>query len=75
MRNPKPSKKKQLHKYARFSGIAFQMIVIIVLGAYAGQRLDKAYPNKYQLFTISFSFVALGVSMYYVISQVNKTPK
>tara|TARA_B100000963_G_scaffold240000_1_gene209929 strand:+ start:352 stop:507 length:156 start_codon:yes stop_codon:yes gene_type:complete len=51
------------------------MIIIIVLGAYAGQRLDKAYPNKYQLFTISFSFVALGVSMYYVISQVNKTPK
>lgn len=65
--------KKQLHKYARFSGIAFQMIVIIVLGAYAGRKLDGVYPNQYQLFTIICLLLAVAISMYYVIKQVNKT--
>jgi len=70
----KKQPKKQLHKYARFSGIAFQMIVIIVLGAYAGMKLDEAYPNKKQLFTITLSLLAVAISMYYVIKQVTKTP-
>jgi len=70
----KKQPKKQLHKYARFSGIAFQMIVIIVLGAYAGRKLDEAYPNENQLFTIICLLLAVAISMYYVIKQVLKTP-
>ena len=64
--------KKQLHKYARFSGIAFQMIVIIILGALGGRKLDEVYPNQYQLFTIICSLLAVAISMYYVVKQVNK---
>ena len=69
----KKQPKRQLHKYARFSGIAFQMIVIIVLGAFAGRKLDEAYPNQYQLFTLICSLLGVGVSMYYVIKQVTNT--
>lgn len=70
----KNPRKKQLHKYARFSGIAFQMIVIIVLGALGGNKLDEKYPNRYQLFTIICSLLAVAISMYYVIKQVTNRP-
>jgi uncharacterized membrane protein YfcA len=50
------------------------MIIIIVLGAYAGRKLDEAYPNENQLFTIIFTLLAVAISMYYVIKQVLKTP-
>ena len=73
-RSQKKQPKKLLHKYARFSGIAFQMIVIIVLGAFGGRKLDEAYPNENRLFTIIFTLLAVAVSMFYVIKQVIKTP-
>ena len=69
----KKQPKRQLHKYARFSGIAFQMIAIILLGAFGGRKLDELYPNKYQLFTIFCALLAVAISMYFVVKQVNKT--
>ena len=34
-------KKKQFNSYARYSGMAFQMLGIILTGAFAGFFLDK----------------------------------
>lgn len=64
-------KKKRLHKYTRFSGIAFQMIVTISIGTYIGIQLDKKYPNKNNLFTVIFSLVFILLSLYSVIKQVS----
>jgi len=72
MNNQKQSK-KQLNKYVRFSGIAFQMIVIIALSSYAGSKLDDVYPNSYKLFTIILSLIGVALSMYFVIKQVAQT--
>jgi len=65
--------KRPLNKYVHFSGVAFQMIVIIVLGTFAGIKLDEVFPNKNQLFTIILSLIAVAISMYYVIKQVSNT--
>ena len=76
MTEPKEYKKKKanrLNTYARFSGIAFQMVVIIVLGSFGGVRLDEIYPNEYSAFTIICSLASVGISMYYVVRQVNST--
>ena len=67
-REKKP--KERLNAFARFSGIGFQMIIIIGLGVYAGFKLDENYPNKYSLFTIICSLAAIGVALYSVIKQV-----
>jgi len=48
------------------------MLVIIGLGVYGGKKLDEAYPNKNQLFTIIFALIAVLISMIYVIRQVSK---
>jgi F0F1-type ATP synthase assembly protein I len=70
MSSQKP--KRPLNKYARYSGVAFQMIAIIVLSTYAGLKLDDAYPNNYRLYTIIFSLVGVAISMYFVIKQVGQ---
>ncbi len=62
--------KGQLNTYARFSGIGFQMIVIIGLGVYLGIKLDENYPNDYSLFTIILSLISIGIALYSVIKQV-----
>ena len=51
--------------------MGFQMIAIIGLGVYGGVKLDEIYPNKYSLFTIVCSFIAIGMALYMVIRQVN----
>jgi len=47
------------------------MVAIIVLGSFGGVKLDETYPNKYSIFTILCSLASVGISMYYVIRQVN----
>jgi len=72
--NQKEKKKKNnpLNAYAQFSGIAFQMIAIIGIGVYLGVKLDEKYPNKYKLFTLIFSLLAIGIALYSVIRQVSE---
>jgi ATP synthase protein I len=47
------------------------MVAIIVLGSFGGVKLDEVYPNKYSLFTILCSLASVGISMYFVVKQVN----
>ena len=71
LKESKRKKTNRLNRYARFSGIAFQMVVIIVLGSFGGVKLDEIYPNGYSAFTVICSLASVGISMYYVVRQVN----
>lgn len=62
--------KKQLNNYALFSGIAIQMFVIIGIGTYIGVKLDEHFTNKYNLFTIILSLLAVILAIIYVIKRV-----
>ena len=68
MTNKKP--KKPLNKYARFSGVAFQMGITIFIGAYIGTKLDEKYPNENNLFTLVFTLIFVFAALYMVIKQV-----
>lgn len=74
MNDPNEARKKKqgnrINNYARYSGIAFQMIAIIVLGTLGGVKLDEVYPNTNSLFTVICSLVSVGISMYYAVTQV-----
>ena len=67
--------KKQLRKYAIFSGMAFQMVATILIGVYLGKWLDKKYPNDDDIFTAIFSLLFVLISLYIVIKQALKISK
>jgi len=62
--------KERLNSYARFSGIAIQMVAIIAVGTYIGVKLDEKYPNKHNLYTLGFSLGAVIASIIYVIRRI-----
>jgi hypothetical protein len=66
---------KPLNKFARFSGIGFQMIAIIAFGTFVGVKLDEKYPNEKNLFTLSFSLGSVIISILYVIRQIISASK
>jgi uncharacterized membrane protein YfcA len=68
MRKEKP--KKSHNKYARFSGVAFQMAVTIFIGTYIGVKLDEKYPNENNVYTLVFSLIFVFAALYTVIKQV-----
>ncbi|MEM7085958.1 MAG: AtpZ/AtpI family protein [Bacteroidota bacterium] len=65
------NRSSKINNYARFSGIAFQMIAIIALGSYGGVKLDEAYPNKYSLWSIGCSFASVIIAMVYIIRRID----
>jgi len=71
-KNQVQKKKERLNTYARFSGVGFQMLATIGIGVWGGTKLDEAYPNDYQIFTIICSLASIGVALYLVIKQVTK---
>jgi len=66
-----PEKKNQLHKYLALTGIAFQMGITIYLGAYFGKKLDLHF-NTNRTYTLILTLLALGVSLWSVLSQLKR---
>lgn len=60
------------NRYIELIGIAAQMGVTIFLGAYFGKWLDERYASEKKWFTIGMTLLAVFVSLYLVIKQVNK---
>ena len=65
-------KRKSQHSLIIYSQLAFQMLVVIVVGVFLGLKLDEIYPNQYSLFTLIFAIFSILLSIYYTIIQVTK---
>ena len=64
-----------LEKYAKYSGIAFQMIIIILFFVWAGVKLDEKYMNDGKLFTVIFSVLGVFIGLYVVLKDFIKFKK
>jgi F0F1-type ATP synthase assembly protein I len=65
-------KKNGSSKFARLSGIGLQMGVTIFLGSFIGKSLDDKYPSDKKWYTILFTLLFVGISLYNVLKQLNK---
>ena len=63
------SKPSQLNSYARYSGLAFQMIAIILVGVFGGIKLDQVVKWEFPVFTLIFTLLAVVMSMYYAVKD------
>lgn len=76
-KNENPSKKpsNSLNQYARFSGIAIQMGVIIGLSAWGGKKLDEHFNLNKPYLTIVCSLTGVAIALYLIIREVIKMGK
>ena len=63
---------KPLNAYAKYSGLAVQMAVVIGGGSYGGFKLDEYYQNQTPIFTIILSLVSIAIAMYLVLKDFIK---
>lgn len=66
---------KQLNAYAKYSGLAVQMAVIIGGGCYGGYKLDQYFNNTTPIYTIILSLLSIAISMYLVLKDFIKPDK
>ena len=74
MENQKQNK-KQLNDFAKYSGIAIQMGLIIYLGSLLGAWVDKKYPTDGLVYGKGITLVAIFLAIYSVIKQVTSSDK
>lgn len=72
MTNEEQKEKKALKAYARYSSIAFQMLVIILAGVFGGRELDRWLDLGFPAFTLSFTILAVILAIYTVIKDLMK---
>lgn len=72
MKKEEQKGKKALKSYARYSSIAFQMLVIILAGVFGGRELDRWLDLGFPVFTLGFTILAVLLAIYTVIKDLLK---
>lgn len=70
--NQRENNQKTTNAFVRYSGMAFQMIVVLLVAAYSGQWLDGHFQNKQPWFTLVLLLIGVVASMYLIIKTVTK---
>ena len=70
--NQKKNNSSGLNKYVEYSGIAFQMVAIILAFVWAGKKIDEKFFNGESVFIIVFSLLGVLLAMYFVIKDFIK---
>jgi F0F1-type ATP synthase assembly protein I len=65
----KPDPPKNLNNYARYSGMAVQMLVIILIGVFGGFKLDQ-WLNTKPVLTVILSLASVALSIYFVTKDL-----
>jgi hypothetical protein len=70
--NMPKNKKKRLNKYLVLTSASFQIGITVFLASSLGKYFDLKYNLEKNWFTILFVLLALIISMYSLIQQLNK---
>ncbi|MFY0644879.1 MAG: AtpZ/AtpI family protein [Bacteroidia bacterium] len=62
--------KKNVNSIIKYSGLAFQMIAVILILTYGGYKIDQWLGLKIPVFMIVFIIVGLGAYIYKLIKDL-----
>ena len=65
-------KKDYLKLYGKYSSMVFQMIIIVLIGTFGGQQLDKLLELKHPVFTVILILVSAFLALFYMIRTLIK---
>ena len=68
----KSHQNKALNNYAKYSGLAFQMIAIIAVTTWGGIKLDELAGTETQVFTIILSLLGVVTAIYTAVKDFIK---
>ncbi len=71
-RNQKSPLNKGVKDFARYSGLAFQMIAIILVTTWGGVKLDKLTAFEIPVFTIILSLLGVFAAIYTAVKDFIK---
>lgn len=71
-KNPKSLGNKSIKDFARYSGLAFQMIGIILVTTWGGVKLDKLAGFHIPVFTIILSLLGVFAAIYTAVKDFIK---
>jgi len=71
----KDNNKKQLTNFAKYTGIAFQMLATIGVFAFIGYQIDKGRGSSKMIFTAILGVIGVVVSLVSVIKSLSNTNK
>lgn len=60
----KENKNDYLKSYAKYFGVTFQMILLVVMGGFGGKALDSYFKMQSPTFTIVLIILAAILSLY-----------
>jgi len=66
---------KKNNAYLELIGASFQMAITIYGGVYLGKWLDTKYSFDKNWFTILFTLLSVGISIYFVVATLNRINK
>jgi F0F1-type ATP synthase assembly protein I len=69
---PQNSQKKPQIDYLRYSGLAFQLVVLILAGAWLGDWLDGRFGTQQPYWTAAFSLLGVLIGMYQLYRDLTK---
>jgi ATP synthase protein I len=74
---PNPNKNNQsgLQSYARYSGLALQMVAIILAFVWAGKKIDDFFFQGRSIFIIGLSLLGVFLAMYVALKDLLKITK
>ncbi|MDD5570185.1 MAG: AtpZ/AtpI family protein [Bacteroidales bacterium] len=64
--------KQQFNNYTKYTNLAFTMIVIILVGVFAGFKLDEFLKWKFPVFTVVLSILSVILAIYYAVKDFIK---
>jgi len=71
-KNQKSPENKGLNDFARYSGMAFQMIAVILVTTWGGIELDKLAKLHTPVFTIILSILGVFAAIYTAVKDFIK---
>ncbi len=78
MSNPQENKKSESNKkrtnnsYVKYSGMAMQMGLTVLIGTFIGQKIDEYYATDKPYFTILLALLAVSAALYLTLKDLIK---
>ena len=75
MNKNKKKRNNPLGFYAKYSALAFEMIIIILAGAFGGRELDKVVKWDFPVFTVVLTLLAAVAAVIYGVRDLFRKNK